>query len=440
LHGVPLRLAGASVVLDKITEALSQILFTLLGLLLVIALRGDWPIGRTIAIGLAMAAVPALAPVVVAGRFRALGGRFIAFLQSREWPALAPIRDFADALHGICRADRVIAGIGFHLAAWMLGTGEVWVALRFMGHPIGLAEAVALESLGQAITSAGFMVPAALGVQEAAYVAVGGALGLPVELALSVSLVKRIRQVLLGLPALFGWQLLELRELRGPSASRPRRRPRAPSSDSNSYLRRLVRGLLRPLVSTGLSPNHLTALRIASGLAACVVVAAGRPGWSYWGAVLWAASAMLYRADGEFARLTGHTSEWGRKLDYYGDVAINALVFLSIGIGLRNAAYGRWFVLAGIVAAASVAMAAMLAEELETKIGSKTIPSRWGFDFDDIVFVLTPAIWLGVTAPLAAAAALGGPAFGLFVWLRLSRFAKMRRGRNLTPVEAVERD
>src|SRR6185437_5740604 len=47
--------------------------------------------------------------------------------------------------------------------------------------------------------------------QEGAYVVAGAALGLPPDLALGLSLLKRARDVVLGIPALAAWHLLELR-------------------------------------------------------------------------------------------------------------------------------------------------------------------------------------------------------------------------------------
>jgi uncharacterized membrane protein YbhN (UPF0104 family) len=66
-----------------------------------------------------------------------------------------------------------------------------------------------------------FVVPAGVGVQEAGLVLFGQAFGIDSELALAVSMAKRIREVLCGLPSLISWQWSEGRRLRGlmPNAS-----------------------------------------------------------------------------------------------------------------------------------------------------------------------------------------------------------------------------
>ena len=94
---------------------------------------------------------------------------------------------------------------------------EIWWALRLFGHPVSAAAAVMLEGLTQAVRHLAFIVPAGLGVQEAALVLFGHTLGISTELALAVSAVKRAREVLCGVPPLLSWQWLEARRLRAGS-------------------------------------------------------------------------------------------------------------------------------------------------------------------------------------------------------------------------------
>jgi hypothetical protein len=64
-----------------------------------------------------------------------------------------------------------------------------------------------LESLGQAVRAGAFAVPGALGVQEGGYVMLGRVVGLEPETALALSLTKRVRELVLGIPGLIAWQL-----------------------------------------------------------------------------------------------------------------------------------------------------------------------------------------------------------------------------------------
>ena len=59
--------------------------------------------------------------------------------------------------------------------------------------------------------SAAFTVPGAIGVQEAGFVALGLVLGLDPSTALALGLIRRARDLALGLPALAVWSAIEAR-------------------------------------------------------------------------------------------------------------------------------------------------------------------------------------------------------------------------------------
>ena len=86
---------------------------------------------------------------------------------------------------------------------------EPWLALRWMGAPLGFEAVLAIESLLYAVRSVGFAIPDALGIQEGAYILLCGLFGIAPEVALSLSLLKRARDLSLGVPALLAWQLME---------------------------------------------------------------------------------------------------------------------------------------------------------------------------------------------------------------------------------------
>jgi hypothetical protein len=54
-------------------------------------------------------------------------------------------------------------------------------------------------------------VPGALGIQEGGYIVVCGLLGISPQQAIEVSLLRRIREVILGVPGLLAWHRLEAR-------------------------------------------------------------------------------------------------------------------------------------------------------------------------------------------------------------------------------------
>ena len=74
-------------------------------------------------------------------------------------------------------------------------------------HP-GLWSAIAIQALVEGLRSATVFIPAAIGIQEAGYAAVAPVFGLPPEMGLAVSLLRRARDILVAVPVLLIWQLL----------------------------------------------------------------------------------------------------------------------------------------------------------------------------------------------------------------------------------------
>ena len=82
--------------------------------------------------------------------------------------------------------------------------------LSSMGLPAGYPEALVIESLTQAIfAGAAFAIPGALGAQEGGLIAICAIFGVPAHVAIAMSLIKRVPDVVFGVPSLLGWQMLE---------------------------------------------------------------------------------------------------------------------------------------------------------------------------------------------------------------------------------------
>jgi phosphatidylglycerophosphate synthase len=186
----------------------------------------------------------------------------------------------------------------------------------------------------------------------------------------------------------------------------------------NTWTHRMARVCVRPLVGSPVTPNHLTTVRLALGLGACAALAAGTRAGEIWGGVLWVLSAFFDRADGELARLAGRSSPLGHAYDYATDVALNALFFVAVGVGLRHTALGRWALVLGLVAGVALAVDALVAEQLERRDKVKTYPGTAGFDFDDVVYLFGPAAWLGWLLPLLVGTAAVAPFVAFSTWRR----------------------
>ncbi|MFT8368684.1 MAG: lysylphosphatidylglycerol synthase domain-containing protein [Acetobacter papayae] len=102
----------------------------------------------------------------------------------------------------------------YHLVGWLGSAGILWLTARFLGANLTFADAVAVEGVTCAIMSMGFLVPGSLGVQEGAYMALGHAFGIEPSVALGLSLLRRGRELIIGIPVLLAWQVMEMRSLR----------------------------------------------------------------------------------------------------------------------------------------------------------------------------------------------------------------------------------
>jgi len=192
----------------------------------------------------------------------------------------------------------------------------------------------------------------------------------------------------------------------------------------DSWTHKIARVCILPLVNTAVTPNHLTILRLITGIAACSFFTVGSQEWNLWGGVLWLISSFLDRADGELARVSNKTSEWGHKFDYFCDVTVTTLFFVGIGIGLREYSLGYWTILMGLIAAVAVIVAEVLAEIIDQAnkdTGEKAYPGFAGFDFDDVLYLFAPLVWLDWHYPFLIAASIGAPIFALVTWCRLQK-------------------
>jgi putative membrane protein len=112
------------------------------------------------------------------------------------------------------RRSGVVGCCFFWVLSWLIASGEVWIALRALGLRSTFTTAVILESTSLAIRGAAFLVPGAVGVQEGGYILLGNLLGISGEMALALSLLRRVRELALGIPGLVAWQFIEANRLR----------------------------------------------------------------------------------------------------------------------------------------------------------------------------------------------------------------------------------
>jgi putative membrane protein len=219
LLGVPWPLATASTVVDVTAEFLAEVAFTGIGLGILLSRAPNSALAIPLEVGLGLAVVAGAALVWLqqgaAPVFAGIGGRI-----AGRWFGNAA--EGADILQGELsliygHAFRLASGFTLHLIGW-IGTGAAgWIAYRALGVSIDFDDALGIEALLSAMAAIAFLVPVNAGIQEAGYAGFGAIFGVPPELSLAVSLVRRGRDLAVGIPVLLVWQFFELRRLRAPA-------------------------------------------------------------------------------------------------------------------------------------------------------------------------------------------------------------------------------
>jgi glycosyltransferase 2 family protein len=211
LHGVPDPLVYSSTIVDVTTEMLAQIAYVALGILILDLRAPPTSFAQSVITALLIGVVCAVA---AAGVFLALqrhGHRVIEKFTARVLPgALGRTMAVNVALRSIYRSRaRVGASIALHAVGWIASAIGAWIAFRLIGMRVDLKSVLALESLVCAIRSTAVFIPHALGAQEAAYTVLSPLFGIGAEFGLAVSVLKRARDLAIGIPILLIWQAIE---------------------------------------------------------------------------------------------------------------------------------------------------------------------------------------------------------------------------------------
>jgi putative membrane protein len=220
LHGVSWSVAAISTVVDLTAEFAAEILFALGGLIVILSRTSDGAIAHTAEIGVVVAVAAALGILKlqrgVASIFVKLGKRLLGqWFAGAEQDGISTVE--LTAMYG--DSARVTLCMAAHAVGWFgKGLGN-WIAFRLLGSDLDLLGGLAIEGLLHIMMAAAILIPGYAGVQEAGYVALGTVFGVPPEISLGVSLVRRGRDIAIGIPILLVWQFIEARNLKSAPAS-----------------------------------------------------------------------------------------------------------------------------------------------------------------------------------------------------------------------------
>ena len=205
--------AAASVAADATTEAMAQVVFLAFGLGMGPTqfrnMEGAGPLTLAM-IAMLLLAVPGIALLIF---LQKRGAGFAERIARRFFPRMNQGVSFHQVIVELYSSpSRLATSAGWHLVAWIGAGGGTFIAFRLVGGEISLLNAIALEALLCTLRSIAAPVPAAIGVQEWGYAMLAPLFGLPAEMGLAVSLLKRAREIVLGVPALLYWQIFEGRK------------------------------------------------------------------------------------------------------------------------------------------------------------------------------------------------------------------------------------
>jgi putative membrane protein len=210
-HRVPQPVAIGSIVTDVTTEMLAQIAFTTAGVAILTTSTPHDSLTFSIAGAAAFGVVTIVLGCAAFCAFQRYGGTLTTKLISRLFPNAVPITEsVANCIAEIYRRPADVGlSVLFHCGGWLASALSTWIALLLMGLDAHVRPVVAIESLVCAVRSMAFLVPNGLGVQEAAYAAIAPLFGIGAEIGLAISVLKRARDIAVGLPILLLWQWSE---------------------------------------------------------------------------------------------------------------------------------------------------------------------------------------------------------------------------------------
>ncbi|MGH7198936.1 MAG: flippase-like domain-containing protein [Candidatus Omnitrophota bacterium] len=342
---VPRSEALASIVLSRTMLLFSEILFWSLGFFLAVSfLPGseEWRRGASAGMLVFLAACAGL--FILQKK-----GFFLSFARGLERAGIKP--GFFKRSHQ--RLGEADAAIGAFYAApkgrfarvllvnflgWVLGGVEMWALFHILGNPVSFPQAVMMESFLHLVRTLSFFIPGNVGAQEAGLALLAQGMGFHPSLGVAISLMKRFRQYVWIAVGFLAWGYFQQKE-------RAADKPLLDCDTPLDFLihRPLAAALVRWFAKFHVSPNQVSFLALFCSFLSAGLFATGSLGWGLGALLFFYFWAVLDNTDGELARVTGKTSEFGKWLDDISDVVASSAILGGIFYGaLRSLPVESW--------------------------------------------------------------------------------------------------
>ena len=207
---------GASIIITKTLNTLSLLIFVAIGFIPLFISEQFSASFKTIT-GLSFAVFACCIIIFfLLQRFRLaswIANRFgHSFLGDRLAKLLHKLRSVDDCLvEFYTNRSRLRTGLIVAFLNWPLGVLEIYFIMRFLRHPITFVDAWLLDSVAQLVRAGTFFIPANIGTLEGSLVVLGAAITGSPALGLTISVIRRFKDILWILLGLLIWWLFSFK-------------------------------------------------------------------------------------------------------------------------------------------------------------------------------------------------------------------------------------
>lgn len=199
--GLSLKNGVASLVVARTTNLLGLILFLIIGVFLIFP-------SESVASDFKKTAVFSLfifsSLIFLFLLFQIKGGLKMLTLWASGLPFGESIQHLLEQLENLSHQmmdyyrenrNRCLKSIWYSFVGWVLGIAELYGTFYFLGKTLSFTDIWIIEALVQLIKVASFFIPLSIGALEGGSVLIFAALGMPANLALAVSFVRRVKEL-----------------------------------------------------------------------------------------------------------------------------------------------------------------------------------------------------------------------------------------------------
>jgi uncharacterized protein (TIRG00374 family) len=200
-HGLTYKQGAASQVVARTTLLVSLILFMIPGIVFLYKMDG---ISETFKVSSLTGLITFSILILLFLLFQITGtlSRMVRWLNrllptQSPRPSLEHLVELCGMMSGYYRKHRkwFLMSVTYGFLGWVAGVMELYITLYFLGTPLTFQELWIIEALLQLVRVGSFFIPLSLGAQEGGLILIFASMGMAGPLGLTVSLVRRVREL-----------------------------------------------------------------------------------------------------------------------------------------------------------------------------------------------------------------------------------------------------